>query len=475
MANVLIIDDDDNLCEMLVDYLNSSGYSADHSITFRKGLKNAQLREYDVVLLDVLMPDGNGLHSIPKFKALPYSPEVIIITGTGDPNGAAQAIKNGAWSYLEKPHVVKDLLLHLLRALQYREEKRRTKTVPISLKRDNIIGSCPEISSCLDKVAQAAGCDTSVLITGETGTGKEIFAQAIHANSNRSSSDFVIVDCASLPEHLVESTLFGHTKGSFTSADQTKQGLVKSADGGTLFLDEVAELPLGLQKKFLRVLQENTYRPVGDTKEVKSNFRVIAATNRNLNTRVKENCFRNDLLFRLQGITINLPPLRARKKDIKGLTVHYIEKICYRYGLDLKGLSPDFIDTLCLYNWPGNVRELFQTLEEVVSRTKEISTLFSIHLPEHLRILQAQSGIISHASPPRFSEPNRIGETNKDNFPTWKESKKIFEKNYVNDLMLQANGKITKACEISGLSRSRLYQLLRKYDPSYCSKVSNQH
>jgi len=331
------------------------------------------------------------------------------------------------------------------------------------LKRDTIIGNSPQITACLDQVAQAAGCDASVLITGPTGTGKEAFAQAIHDNSNRSSGNFVIVDCASLPENLVESILFGHVKGAFTGADKAREGLVKHADGGTLFLDEVGELPLTLQKKFLRVLQEHSYRPVGETKEIKSNFRVVAATNRNLQESILDGIFRDDLLFRLQAISIKLPPLRERIKDIRDLTVFYTEKLCNRYGLEVKGVSPEFIGALCLYEWPGNVRELFQVLENVVAYALDHQTLFTKHLPEHLRILQAQSGILK--TNPGFSA--QYGEESDHDFPSWKVYKNEYEEKYVQKLMLHANGKMKNACQISGLSRTRLYQLLKKYDPSH--------
>ena len=461
MADILVVDDDNALCEMLVEHLKRSGHSADGATTLTAGLEKSQSGNFDVIFLDVQMPDGNGLDYIPRFKAVSSGPEVIIITGKGDADGAIQAISSGAWSYIGKPHVVKDLVLHLTRALQYREEKKRIQVVPIALKRDNIIGSSPQITACLDQIAQAASCDASVLITGETGTGKEIFAQAVHENSSRAKGNFVVVDCASLPENLIESTLFGHAKGAFTGADVAREGLIKHADGGTLFLDEVGELPLALQKRFLRVLQEHSYRPVGESKEITSNFRVIAATNRNLDESIHSGAFRNDLLFRLQAIWIKLPPLRDRIKDIRDLTTFYVEKLCNRYGLEVKGISPDFVGALCLHDWPGNVRELFQTLENVIAYAIQHQTLFAKHLPEYLRILQAQSGIKS-ASPDLTSLP---GKKEGSVFPEWKVYKNNFEEKYVQQLMLHANGKMKSACEISGLSRTRLYQLVKKYDP----------
>ena len=457
-AEILVVDDDQELCRMLIEHLRRSGHQADGANTLGEGLKLARSHAYDVVFLDVQMPDGNGLDYLPRFKDVSSSPEVIIITGKGDPNGAQHAISSGAWSYIEKPHVVRDLLLHLTRALQYREEKKRIKTVPVALKRDNIIGNSQQIKTCLDQVAKAAACDASVLVTGETGTGKEVFAQAVHDNSHRAGGNFVVVDCAALPENLIESTLFGHARGAFTGADRDKDGLVKHADGGTLFLDEVGELPLAIQKAFLRVLQEHTYRPVGGTRETKSNFRVIAATNRDLTERVHSGKFRSDLLFRLQGIWIKLPPLREHIEDIKELTTYYIHKLCHRYGLDGKGIAPDFINALSTYHWPGNVRELFQILENVMAEASHHPTLFARHLPDHLRVLQAQAGIRTATS----ASPSNPEITAIDSLPPWRDYKEHFELSYIRKLLDHTGGNVSAACRISGLSRTRLYQLMKK-------------
>jgi two-component system NtrC family response regulator len=461
-AEILVVDDDQALCRMLIEHLRRSGHQADGANTLSEGLKLARSHAYDVVFLDVQMPDGNGLDYLPGFKDISSSPEVIIITGRGDPNGAQQAISSGAWSYIEKPHVVRDLLLHLTRALQYREEKKRIKTVPVALKRDNIIGNSQQLKICLDQVAKAAACDASVLITGETGTGKEIFAKAVHDNSPRAGGNFVVVDCAALPENLIESTLFGHAKGAFTGADQAKDGLVKHADDGTLFLDEVGELPPAMQKAFLRVLQEHSYRPVGGTREIQSNFRVIAATNRNLAERVHSDKFRSDLLFRLQGIWIKLPPLREHLEDMKELTTYYINKLCHRYGLGSKGIASDFINALSTYHWPGNVRELFQTLENVIAEAPHHPTLFARHLPEHLRVLQAQADFKATAPAPS-PEAEMTGA---DSFPVWRDYKDHFEQSYIRKLLQHTNGNVSAACLVSGLSRTRLYQLMKKFDIS---------
>jgi two-component system, NtrC family, response regulator len=282
MADVLIVDDDKSLAEMLVGQIVAAGHKAEAANTLAEGSNKIKKNAFDVVLLDVQLPDGNGLEYLPQFKDARSKPEVIIITGQGEADGAEKAILSGAWSYIEKPYVFRELSLHLSRALQYRQEKKKVVEVPVALKRERIIGSSKSLSKCLDQVARAACCDVSVLITGATGTGKELFAKAIHENSARSGKHFVVVDCAALPETLIESILFGHVKGAFTSAEKQQDGLVRHAHGGTLFLDEVGELSIGIQKTFLRLLQEHEYRPVGSSKHEYSDFRLVAATNRDL-------------------------------------------------------------------------------------------------------------------------------------------------------------------------------------------------
>lgn len=459
MPKILVIDDDKILSTMLVNQLKASGHMAEEANTLNDGLKMASSTDYDIVLLDVQLPDGNGLEFLPRFKNTPSLPEVIIITGHGEADGAEKAVFSGAWSYIEKPHVIRELSLHLTRALQYREEKKKVKQIPVALKRDKIIGSSEQISKCLDQVARAASCDVSVLITGATGTGKELFARAIHENSKRSGKSFVIVDCAALPETLIESTLFGHVKGAFTGADRDQEGLIKHADGGTLFLDEVGELPLHIQKTFLRLLQEHEYRPVGSSKQLYSNFRLVAATNRDLQDRVEKNLFRDDLLFRLRAFTIELPLLKDRIEDIRELVAYFISKLCQRYGLETKGVSQDFIDALTNHDWPGNVRELLQTIEQVFTSAFLGPTCFSIHLPEQFRAKQARADFVNGKKTEEITSP----------LPSWKKYKDMCEESYVQKLRVLSEGNISKACRISELSRTRLYQLINKYDIKFSS------
>jgi two-component system NtrC family response regulator len=456
MANVLIIDDDRLNSEMLFDMISDMGHAAACAFTAEEGLRKALAKEFDVVFLDVRLPDGNGLMLLPDIQSSPSAPEVIIITGFGSPDGAELAIKNGAWDFIEKPLIKNMIALPLLRALQYREAKKRTPQ-PMVLRREGIVGSSPIMNACMELVAQAAASEAPVVITGETGTGKELFARAIHNNSSRSRETFVTVDCTSLPPSIIESVLFGHEKGAFTGADRYRDGLIKQADGGTLFLDEIGELPLPAQKIFLRVLQERSFRPIGGSREITSDFRLTAATNRDLKKMVQEGTFREDLLFRLRAFTIELPPLKKRPGDISELCFHYVNKLCTRYGRELKGFSPDFMDAVCSYEWPGNIRELVNALESVLAVASADPILFPRHLPTDIRIHIARNAIHKKEASP----------LSQGTMGTLKERREYAvaneERKYLQELMAATGGSIAKASEISGLSRVRLYVLLNKY------------
>lgn len=462
MGKVFIIDDDAVFCDMLSRTVERLGHSTGFAHTLKEGLRQVREGDYDVVFLDVRMPDGTGLDALPDIRSAPSGPEVIIITGLGDPDGAELAIKNGAWDYIEKPFSTDEMLLPLMRALQYREEKKSRKR-PLVLKRDRLVGQSPQIQACLDLLAQAAVSQANVLITGETGTGKELFARTMHENSVRSEKPFVVVDCSALPETLAESLLFGHVKGAFTSADQAREGLVKQAHGGTLFMDEVGELPLTTQKTFLRVLEERRFRPLGAKNEMESDFRLAAATNRDLDEMVRKGEFREDLLFRLRTICLEIPPLRSRRGDLQVLTTFYLTGLCRRYNMATKGVSPEFFDVLESYSWPGNVRELFHSLETAVTAAWNEPTLFSAHLPPNIRIGAARANIGRDSSE---ASPDSESETVKPRLATLKEVRESVEKQYLKDLMTETAGRINLACQVSGLSRARLYELLKKHGVS---------
>lgn len=476
MAQILVIDDDFEVCETMESLITRLTHSCDAAHSLDEGLRLVRANDYDVVFLDVRLPDGNSLNILPDIMALPTPPEVIILTGKGDPDGAELAIDGGAWDYLLKPSSVREISLTLGRALKYHEEKVG-KDKGDSLNLANVVGASRSIKASFELMAQAARSDSNVLINGQTGTGKELFASTIHSNSKRRAGQFVVVDCAGLTESLVESTLFGHRKGAFTSAQSDRIGLVKLADGGTLFLDEVGEMPLSIQKAFLRVLQERTFRPVGDTREQTSNFRLIAATNRDLDEMVEQGEFRSDLLFRIKTMRILLPPLSQRPEDVRPLAEFKVKRLCEQYGMISKAFGSDFFSTLESYSWPGNVRELFNILERAVIAAGDEKTLYTMHLPRTLRIQVAKSQIKRMTGSEVIEEGltttnaagvRKIGqEIFEDIFdeelPTLREFKGIAEKVYLGELIRQCDGDLQKILKASKLSRSHFYSLLKKY------------
>lgn len=440
------------------------GHEVSVIFSLRNGLEALSSQSFDVVFLDVRLPDGNGLDILPIIRETSSAPEVIIMTGQGDPDGAELAIKSGAWDYLEKPSSMKQMTLPLVRALQYREEKNRRPL--LVLNREGIVGNSSRMKACLELLAQGATGDANVLVTGETGTGKELFALALHQNGPRAGQNFVVVDCTALPETLVESMLFGHMRGAFTGADKAQDGLIKQADGGTLFLDEVGELPLNVQKTFLRVLQEHRFRPLGSKQEVESHFRLVAATNRNLDQMVENGQFRKDLLFRIRSFTIELPPLRERIEDVKELVLFHMKELCERYGVGMKGFAPEFFDMLAAYDWPGNVRELVNVLERTLTIARHEPTLFPNYLPTDFRIRMVRASICRE---PRVQNGlSQTGEAAVTTLPTLNAARECaiasIEKQYLYDLMLFTGGEIKEACRIADLSRARLYALLKRYE-----------
>jgi two-component system NtrC family response regulator len=462
MARVLIIDDEADFSELLALMVERAGHDAITAVTIEEGRK-ALKEACDVIFLDIHLPDGSGLEMLQTIREAPLSPEVIIITGDDDSGTAELALKNGVWDYIRKPSSIKEIHLALLRALEYRKEKGHQK-VTVAARMDGIIGKSPMIHACLNLVARAAHGEANVLVTGETGTGKELVALSIHNNSSRSSKSFVVVDCASLPQNLVESTLFGHKRGSFTGADKARDGLIKQAHGGTLFLDEVGELPLSIQRSFLRVLQTRSFRPIGSDTEITSDFRLISATNRNLDKMVEEGQFREDLLFRIRTLQIDLPALREHPEDIRELLVHYVSRLCDQYGVSSKGFSPEFIAALEAHDWPGNVREFISTLERSISEAFHTPTLYPKHLPVDIRIRQKRSELhmdnqSEHAHEPHTGKAEVI--------PLLKafreEAITAAEKRYLEQVIRASDGKLNEICRLSGLSRPRLYALLKKY------------
>jgi two-component system NtrC family response regulator len=455
MKRILIIDDNKLFCELVSTMIFDQVEEVVCAYDLADGMEKAKKSPFDVIFLDVQLPDGNGLEFLPELKRVPSRPDVIIITAEGNRSGAKLAIENGAWDYLQKSDSADRVNLTLRRVLEYRKEKLGIK--PAALKRDRVIGNSLPLKACLDLVAQAGSSDVNVLITGQTGTGKELFARTIHENSSREKGDFIVVDCAALPETLVESTLFGHEKGSFTGAERSRDGLVRLAHGGTLFLDEIGELPLSLQKPFLRVLQERRFRPVGGKKEIESDFRLIAATNRDLDQMVKSKEFREDLIYRVRAITIHLPPLSERSEDIQLLARHYLEKLYKKSDQEPATISDAFFETLEAYHWPGNIRELTHALESAYAAALG-GKLLPQHLPDKIRIQAAFS---------ELDKSSQGGVTNKGTdtpLPKFKDYRNVMTRQYIKELMIRTKGDIRSACEMSGFSRSRLYDLLKQYD-----------
>ncbi|MDI6854301.1 MAG: sigma-54 dependent transcriptional regulator [Deltaproteobacteria bacterium] len=468
MGTILIIDRITERGAELHNVLAPSGHAVTLVHSLEEGLAKMERGACDLVLLNARLNGGQTLEVLPRILDAPCSPEAVIITETGDPEEAEIAIKKGAWDYLERSAPPEAILLSVNRALEYRTQ--RLQPQPFAHHGQEafaeIIGSSPLMKASLEVAAQAAAGDAPVLISGETGTGKELFASAIHEAGSRARKNFVVVDCAALPENLVESILFGHEKGAFTGADRAREGLIKHADGGTLFLDEVGELPPAVQKSFLRVLQERRFRHLGGKTELESNFRIIAATNQDLDAMVEDGRFRQDLLFRLRAFHIELPPLRERLEDLRELAYSHLEKLCAEYRLPPKDFSPEFLDTLSRYPWPGNVRELFNALERALVAARQEAVIFPKHLPTGIRVQITKAAFDNNS-------PNGGRQIRTDSFSAFpklrdrrEEAIREVEEQYVQDLTALVGGDIQKGCQLSGLSRSRLYYLMKKYQKS---------
>ncbi|SDB51979.1 two-component system, NtrC family, response regulator [Desulfonatronum thiosulfatophilum] len=467
MATILIIDDDELFSAALSDVLASEGHRIIHTPTLTEGqnLAHSQNQDIDLIFLDLQLPDGFGMDILPDLKSMPNSPEIIVVTGSIESENAELAILKGAWDFITKSSTPLEMKLSCMRALEYRS----TRLALLPVNREGIIGESAALRRCLEEMGRAAKSSAEVLFLGETGTGKEVFARALHANSPRKDQELVVVDCASLTETIAGSELFGYRKGAFTGAVSDRIGLVQRAHKGTLFLDEVSEMPPALQKSFLRVLESRTYRPLGQNQELTSNFRLVCASNRNLNEMSRQGRFREDLLFRIQTVTIQLPSLRERLDDLGDLVKHHLTVISRYSGLPDKIASPDLMDLFADHDWPGNVRELVNTLKALVASAPEERVLYPSHLPRelHVRFLKSKhSTSYDHGTP---APPNAAYEPPAELLgQDWKtfctHVREATEKNYLTHLMHSAGNDLKKALHHSGLSQARLYGLLKKYD-----------
>ena len=370
MKNILIIDDEEKLRGLLARIVKSEGFEVLEASDLKSGFKKLEQNNIDVILCDVKLPDGNGVAFIEKIKASFPLTEVILLTAFGKISDGVQAMKNGAFDYIVKGDDNDKIIPLLYKALEKVQLKKKVKQLEkrISDKYsfDTIIGKSKGLEQVIDLSKKVSKTDSTVLLTGETGTGKEVFAQAIHENSYRVGKSFVALNCSTFSKEILESELFGHKMGAFTGAIKDKKGFIEEANGGTLFLDEIGEMPMELQAKLLRVLETNEYIQIGDTTPRKSNFRLIAATNRDLKTESDAHRFRSDLYFRLNVFEITIPPLRERVKDIAPLTHYFVEQFSVSGNKKTLTIDPDFLHKLERYHWPGNVRELRNVIERSV-------------------------------------------------------------------------------------------------------------
>ena len=486
MARVLVVDDEGLMRTMVQVVCNRLGHETLMAGNIQEALRIA-VEPVDVVLLDVWLPDGNGLEHQAEFAHLPGNPDVVVITGNGDGDNAEAALRSGAWEFLTKPLQMRDIEQCVKQVLQFRQN-RTPASDELVVDSGHILGTGQGMSRALKLLAQAAKSEVNVLLLGETGVGKELFARALFRNSARASKPFITVDCASLPETLVESHLFGHSRGAFTGADRAREGLLLAADRGTLFLDEVGDLPQPMQGVFLRALEQRRFRPVGEVREVSSDFRLVAATNKNLELMAKENSFRSDLLYRLQGITIVIPPLRARLDEIPALARQTMAKFCLSSDQPEKDLSDDALGMLLEYSWPGNVRELIHSTQRACLAAGKSNLLLPVHLPTHMRVdcvrrrmgqaagvqgsasgfsatVAAAQGIAAKCgfSAQEMAEQKITGqEVAGQKPPSLREWKLQAEKAYVRQVWDLSGEDVRKAAEVAGISRGHWYELMKK-------------
>ncbi len=371
---ILLIDDEENFRHMLSVILKKRGYDVETAKSGTEGLKKIDTASFDTVLCDIRMPQMDGLEFLKEAQEAGCESTIIMMSAYGTLDTAIEAMKLGAYDYISKPFKPDEIILTLKKA----EERERLRRENLFLKKEvqkeysfeNIISKNERMRQIFDTIRKVAKYKSTILIEGESGTGKELVAKAIHFNSDRASHPFIPVNCGAIPENLLESELFGHTKGSFTNAVRTKKGLFEEADGGTMFLDEIGELPLQLQVKLLRVLQDGEMRRIGDSRPIKIDVRIIAATIKNLDEEVREGKFRDDLFYRLNVLPMKIPPLKERKEDIPLLVDHFINKYSRELNKPIEEITADALNCLMNYGWNGNVRELENVIERAIVLTE---------------------------------------------------------------------------------------------------------
>ena len=447
-SKILVVDDEPGMRTFLEIILRKEGYSVETAADGMKALDNINNNVFDLAILDILMPVMNGIEVLKRI--IEKSPEttVIIITAFASHETAIEAMKLGAYDYITKPFKIDEIKLVIKKALDKkgleRENLRLRKELQTKYGFANIIGRSIGISKVFELIKRVSELKVNVLITGESGTGKELVARAVHYSGSRHRGPFIAVNCGAIPEPLVESELFGYRRGAFTGASRNKKGLFEEADGGTIFLDEIVDLPIHLQVKLLRVIEEKTIRPLGSTEPIPVDIRIIAATNKLLEEEIANEKFREDLFYRLNVIKIDLPPLRDRRDDIPPLAIHFVEKYSREMGKDIHGISPKALETLESYHYPGNVREL----ENIIARCVALETSNVIRqqtLPElmvNMGSLNIENGIAGNFGLDHLLE--------------------TFEKRTIDKALTEAQGNKVEAAKLLGITfRSLRYRLAK--------------
>jgi DNA-binding NtrC family response regulator len=445
---ILIVDDERSMCELLEADLRLRDFAASCFTSAAGALAAFARDEFDVVLTDVKMPGMDGLELCSRLVAQRPDIPVVVMTAFGSLETAIAAIRAGAYDFVTKPIEMEILAVILQRAVERRRLQEQVRTLAEAVARssrfEELLGESPAMNRLYDQLSRIAGSDASVLITGESGTGKELVARALHGRSSRRERPFIAVNCAALPDTLLESELFGHVKGAFTDARADRKGLFVQAEGGTLLLDEIGEMPLSMQAKLLRALEESKVRPVGGEREIPFNVQILAATNRDLETAVEEKRFRQDLFFRVNVIQIDVPGLRARGTDILLLAQHFVEQFAGRTKKSVRGISEPVAEKLLAYNWPGNVRELRNVVERAVALTRH-DKLTLDDLPEKIRDFRGSQVVIGGTDPGELAPLEEV------------------ERRYILHVLACVGDNRTLAARTLGLDRKTLYRKLRQY------------
>ena len=447
-GRVLIVDDEQSMCELLEEVLGMRGFQSAWHTSAEEAFRALKDAEYDVVLTDVKMPGVSGLELCERISANRPDIPVVVMTAFGSLDTAVAAIRVGAYDFITKPIEMDMLALTLQRAVGHRQLQEKVNLLSEAVARaggfGEMIGQSPVMQQLYHQLARIAKAEVSVLITGESGTGKEVVARAIHKQSRRHKGPFVAVNCAALPDSLLESELFGHARGAFTDARTDRKGLILQAEGGMLLLDEIGEMPPGMQAKLLRALEENTLRPVGGDKEVPFNVRLLTATNCDLEAAVEENRFREDLYFRINVVQIDLPPLRARGTDVLLLAQHFVEIFAERARKQVTGIAENAAERLLAYRWQGNVRELRNVIERAVALTC-YEKIAVEDLPAKVRDYRSDQVFIGGDDPTELAPLDEI------------------EQRYILHVLKTVGDNKAMAARVLGLDRKTLYRKLKQY------------